>query len=72
VGLEGRVGLFFDGGGQALVADVDHRVEVVGVGAVHLALGGRLALRSTVVSWIAGILVLSLHDESQHKEQEGQ
>ena len=39
VGLQGGVGLFDDGGCEALGADHDDGVEVVSVGAVRLALG---------------------------------
>ncbi|MCY1552095.1 hypothetical protein D9M68_884700 [compost metagenome] len=41
VRLERGIGFLAHGGGQAVVADVDHGVEVVGLGAVNLALGGR-------------------------------
>jgi hypothetical protein len=40
VGVQRGVDFLFDGGGQAVAADHDHRVEVVGFGAVFLALGG--------------------------------
>jgi hypothetical protein len=40
VGLQRAIDLAHHGRCQAVVADVDHRVEVVGVGAMELALGG--------------------------------
>ena len=40
VGVERGIDFFFDGRGQAVVADHDDGVEVVGFGAVNLALGG--------------------------------
>jgi hypothetical protein len=40
VGIEGGIGFFHDGSRQSVVADHDHRIEVVGLSAVNLALGG--------------------------------
>ena len=40
VGVEGGVHLFLDGRGQAVAADQDHGVQVVGISAVESALGG--------------------------------
>jgi hypothetical protein len=39
VGLEGGVGLLFHGRGEPVSTDHDDRIQVVGFGAVHLALG---------------------------------
>jgi hypothetical protein len=40
VGVEGGIGFFFDGVSQAAATDHDHRVKVMGFGAVHFALRG--------------------------------
>jgi len=46
VGVQGGIGFFFDRIGEAIAADHDHRVEVVGFGTVHFALGrGKLYVR---------------------------
>ena len=39
VGVQGGFRFFFNGGGQAIAADHDHWVEVVGVGPMGFALG---------------------------------
>lgn len=40
MGVQGCIGFFFDSSGQAVSADHDHGVKVVGIGAVNFALGG--------------------------------
>jgi hypothetical protein len=39
MGIQGRIGFFFDGGGQAITANHHHRVEVVRIGPMDFALG---------------------------------
>jgi hypothetical protein len=38
MGVQGGIDFFFDGGGQAIAADEDHGVQVVGIGAMFPAL----------------------------------
>ncbi|GAB2716644.1 hypothetical protein GCM10027195_22740 [Comamonas sediminis] len=40
MGIQGQVDLFFDGFGQAVTANQNHGVKVVGFGAVLATLGG--------------------------------
>ena len=38
MGVERRIHFFFDIGGQAIATDEDHRIKMVGIGAMHFAL----------------------------------
>jgi len=57
VGLERGIGFLLDGGRQAVAADHHDRVEVMGLGAEFLALGGGQLYRwhpSIIVVMVAG------------------